>query len=244
MLVTGAASGIGRATCERLVAEGAPVALIDRDGGPLEAVAGRLAAAGGRVIALHADVSEDAAMRAATERAAAELGGLRGLVTSAGVFDQNDLRPLADVDPEVFARTLDVNLRGTFLAMRHALPHLVRDGGAIVTVASTAALRGHGFGAGYTASKGGVVAITRLAAVQYGERGVRVNCVCPGFVSTGMTAHVAQDPEYVARIARGVPLRRIGQPEDLAGTICHLLSDDAAHVTGQVVTADGGTTAT
>src|SRR6185369_8674730 len=100
---------------------------------------------------------------------AAALGGLRGLVTSAGVFDQDDLRPLADVDPEVFSRTLDVNLRGTFLAMRYALPHLVRDGGAIVTVASTAALRGHGYGTGSTASKGGVVALTRLAAVQYGE---------------------------------------------------------------------------
>ena len=191
-------------------------------------------------MALQADVSQDAELRAATARAAAELGGLRGLVTCAGIFDQNDLRPLADVDPDVFGRTLDVNLRGTFLAMRYALPHLEREGGAIVTVASTAALRGHGFGAGYTASKGGVVALTRLAAIQYGERGVRANCVCPGFVNTGMTAHVVQDPEYVARIARGIPLRRIGQPEDLAGTICYLLSDDAAYVTGQVVYVRGG----
>jgi 3-oxoacyl-[acyl-carrier protein] reductase len=243
VIVTGAASGIGRATCERLVAEGAPVALVDRDAA-LDEVARRLAAAGGRVLALRADVSVDAEIGTAIAQAAAELGGLRGLVTSAGIFDQDELRPLADVDPASFARTLDVNLRGTFLAMRYALPHLVRDGGAIVTIASTAGLRGHGFGAGYTASKGGVVALTRLAAVQYGAQRVRANCVCPGFVSTGMTAHVAEDPEYVARIARGVPLGRIGQPEDLAGTICYLLSDDAAYVTGQIVTADGGATAT
>jgi NAD(P)-dependent dehydrogenase (short-subunit alcohol dehydrogenase family) len=89
-----------------------------------------------------------------------------------------------------------------------------------------------------------VIALTRLAAIQYGAQGVRANCVCPGFVSTGMTAHVAQDPAYVARIARGVPVGRIGQPEDLAGVICYLLSDDAAYVTGQVLAADGGATAT
>ena len=243
VLVTGAASGMGRATCERLVAEGASVALVDRDAA-VDEVARRLAANGGRALALRADVSVDAEITDVVARAAAELGGLRGLVTSAGIFDQSELRPLADVEPEAFARTLDVNLRGTFLALRHALPHLVRDGGAIVTIASTAGLRGHGFGAGYTASKGGVIALTRLAAIQYGAQGVRANCVCPGFVSTGMTAHVAQDPAYVARIARGVPVGRIGQPEDLAGVICYLLSDDAAYVTGQVLAADGGATAT
>ena len=242
VLVTGAASGIGRATCERLVAEGAPVALIDRDG-EVTQVAARLAADGGRVIALQVDVSREAELAAAIERAATELGGLRGLVTSAGVFDQSELRPLAEVDAAVFTRTLEVNLVGTFLAMRYALPYLVRDGGAIVTIASTAGLRGHGFGAGYTASKGGVVALTRLAAIQYGTQRVRANCVCPGFVSTGMTVHVAQDPAYVARIARGVPVGRIGQPEDLAGAICYLLSDDAGYVTGQILTADGGATA-
>jgi 3-oxoacyl-[acyl-carrier protein] reductase len=238
-LVTGAASGMGRATCERLLAEGASVALVDRDAA-VENVARRLASAGTRVLALRADVSADAEIAAAVERAAAELGGLRG---RAGIFDPNELRPLAEVDPEAFTRTLDVNLRGTFLAMRYALPHLARDGGAIVTIASTAGLRGHGFGAGYTASKGGVIALTRLAAIQYGAQHVRANCVCPGFVSTGMTAHAVQDPEYVARIARGVPLGRIGQAEDLAGVICYLLSDDATYVTGQVLAADGGATA-
>jgi len=169
--------------------------------------------------------------------------GLRGLVTSAGIFDPAELRPLAEVDVETFERTLAVNLTGTFLAIKHALPHLAAAGGAIVTVASTAGLRGHGFGAGYTASKGGVIALTRLVALQYGDRDVRANCVCPGLTQTGMTAHVTGDPEYVARVSRGVPLGRIARAEEIASAICHLLSDDASYTNGEVIAVDGGATA-
>src|SRR5262249_18411847 len=151
-----------------------------------------------RALALVADVSREDEVASAIARAVAELGGLHGVVTSAGIFDPAELRPLAEVDVETFTRTLAGNLTGTFLTLKHALPHLVRQGGAIVTVASTAGLRGHGFGAGYTASKGGVVALTRLVAVQYAAQGVRANCVCPGLTDTGMTAHVTSDPEYVA----------------------------------------------
>jgi len=235
VVVTGAASGIGRATCVRLAAEGALVALVDRAPAAVPADA--------RGLAIVADVSREDEVRAAIEHAAAELGDLHGIVTSAGIFDPAELRPLAEVDVETFTRTLAVNLTGTFLTLKHALPHLVRRGGAIVTVASTAALRGHGFGAGYTASKGGVVALTRLVATQYAEHGVRANCVCPGLTDTGMTAHVTSDAEYVARVSRGVPLGRIARADEIAATICHLLSDDASYVNGQVVAADGGVTA-
>jgi len=235
VVVTGAASGIGRAACVRLAAEGALVALVDRAPAPLPPDA--------RALALVADVSREDEVRAAIERAAGELGGLHGVVTSAGIFDPAELRPLGEVDVETFTRTLAVNLTGTFLTLKHALPHLVRQGGAIVTVASTAALRGHGFGAGYTASKGGVVALTRLVATQYAAHGVRANCVCPGLTDTGMTAHVTSDPEYVARVSRGVPLGRIARADEIAATICHLLSDDASYVNGQVIAADGGVTA-
>ena len=243
VLVTGAASGVGRAVAERLVAEGAPVALVDRNAPLLEDVARELRARERRVVAVAADVSRAAEMEAVVARAAGELCALAGVVTSAGVFDPAELQPLGDVPPETFVRTLEVNLLGTFLAIKYALPHLVKTGGAIVTIASTAALRGHGFGAGYTASKGGVVALTRLVAFQYGPQGVRANCICPGFTDTGMTAHVARDPEYVARVARAVPLRRIGQPEDIAGAACYLLSADAAFITGQIIAADGGAVA-
>jgi 3-oxoacyl-[acyl-carrier protein] reductase len=239
VLVTGAASGIGRATGTRLLAEGAAVAFLDRD---RERLADAVPA-GARAIAIVADVSREADIAAAVERTAAELGPLRGLVTAAGIFDQAERRPVAEVPLETFERTLAVNLTGTFLAVKHALPRLAANGGAIVTVASTAALRAHGFGAGYTASKGGVVALTRLVAAQYAERGVRANCVCPGLTETGMTAHVLRDLEYRARVERGIPLRRVARAEEIAAVVCHLLGDDATYVTGQVIAADGGTTA-
>jgi len=187
VLVTGAASGIGERTCERLAAEGALVALVDRDAARLDAVAGALAGDGARVLALPADVSREEDVRAAVERAAATLGGLGGIVTCAGVFDQRDRLPVAEVTLDTFAGVLAINLTGTFLAVKYALPHLARAGGAVVTIASTAGLRGHGFGSGYTASKGGVIALTRLIAFQYGAQRVRANCICPGAIDGGAT---------------------------------------------------------
>ena len=242
VLVTGAASGIGRATAERLAREGAAVALLDRDETTLRQVVAALEDAGAKCCGFAVDVSGPDAMLASVEEAAADLGGLQGVVTSAGIFDPGDLRPLAEVEPEAFERVLSVNLKGTFLAVKSALPHLLREGGAVVTVASTAGLRGHGFGSGYTASKGGVVALTRLVAFQYGDRGVRANCVCPGFTETPMTGGVQNDPEFARKLTRGIPLRRIAQPEEIAAVVCHLLSDDASYVNGQVIAADGGAT--
>src|SRR5438552_358141 len=115
-------------------------------------------------------------------------------------------------------------------------------GSAIAAVASTAALKGHGYGSGYTASKGGVAALTRLAAVQYGPQGVRVNCICPGGVDTPMTAGTWRTPEAQERIRRIVPLQRVAEPEEIASVAAFLLSDGAAHLTGQTIAVDGGTT--
>jgi 3-oxoacyl-[acyl-carrier protein] reductase len=240
VLVTGAASGIGRAAAARLVAEGAAVALLDRDGAAVEEAARAL---GGRTVALPADVAAEGAVRDAVARAVEAFGGLGGVVTSAGIFDPGDYRPTHEIDLETFMRTLGVNLVGTFLVVKYALPHLLAGGGAIVTIASTAALRAHGIGAGYTASKGGVVALTRLVAAQYGERGVRANCVCPGLTATGMTGHVARDPEYLRKVTPRIPLRRIAEAEEIGAVACHLLSDDASYVNGQIIAADGGATA-
>jgi 3-oxoacyl-[acyl-carrier protein] reductase len=240
VLVTGAASGIGRAAAARLVAEGAAVALLDRDGAAVEEAARAL---GGRTVALPADVAAEGAVRDAVARAVEAFGGLGGVVTSAGIFDPGDYRPTHEIELETFMRTLGVNLVGTFLVVKYALPHLLAGGGAIVTIASTAALRAHGIGAGYTASKGGVVALTRLVAAQYGERGVRANCVCPGLTATGMTGHVARDPEYLRKVTPRIPLRRIAEAEEIGAVACHLLSDDASYVNGQIIAADGGATA-
>jgi len=248
VLVTGAASGMGRATCERLAAEGAAVVLVDRNATELAAVADALSHRGARAVPIVADVSREADVRAAIERAVSDLGGLRGLVTCAGIFNPGDFTLLADVSLETFVHTLGVNLVGTFLFAKYALPHLLRGVGegaspAIVTIASTAALRGHGFGSGYTASKGGVVALTRLLAFQYGPQGVRANCICPGLTDTPMTGGAYNDPEKARSVTRGIPLRRIAQPEEIANLACYLLSDDASYINGQTIAADGGATA-
>ena len=243
VLVTGAASGIGEALCTRLAEEGAAVGLLDRDRERLAALTATLERGGARVIALHADVGKEDEVRGAVAEAAAALDGLAGVVTSAGIFRQGDRQPLADVDLETFERTLRVNLVGTFLAVKYALPHVVRRGGAVVMIASTAGLRGHGLGSGYTASKGGVIALTRLVAEQYGPHGVRANCICPGATDTPMTGGVYRQPERIEQMRRAIPLGRVALPHEIGDVAAFLLSDDAAHVTGQVLAVDGGSTA-
>jgi NAD(P)-dependent dehydrogenase (short-subunit alcohol dehydrogenase family) len=243
VLVTGAASGIGEALCTRLAEEGAAVALLDRDRERLAVLTGTLERGGARVIALAADVANEDAVREAVAEAARALDGLGGVVTSAGIFRQGDRQLLADVDLETFERTLRVNLVGTFLAVKYALPHVVRRGGAVVTIASTAGLRGHGLGSGYTASKGGVIALTRLVAEQYGPHGVRANCICPGATDTPMTGGVYRQPERIEQMRRAIPLGRVALPHEIGDVAAFLLSDDAAHVTGQVLAVDGGSTA-
>ena len=128
--------------------------------------------------------------------------------------------------------------------VKYALPMLITGGGAIVTIASTAAIRGHGFGAGYSASKGGVDALTRLLAVQYGTFGVRANCICPGGVDTPMTAGSFATDDAKARARKRVPVGRYAQPEDIADVAVFLLSDDARYVTGQTLPVEGGATIT
>jgi NAD(P)-dependent dehydrogenase (short-subunit alcohol dehydrogenase family) len=242
VLVTGAASGIGEATCTRLVRAGAAVALVDRDAERLAIVRDALVAAGGRVAALAVDVGDEDAVRTAVDQAVGALGPLRGVVTSAGIFDPGDLQRLGDVELAVFERTLRVNLVGTFLVVKHALPHLVEQGGAVVTIASTAGLRGHGSGSGYTASKGGVVALTRLLAEQYGPRNVRANCICPGATDTPMTGGAFREGELAARVRRGIPLGRVADPDEIGAVACFLLSDEAGYVNGQILAVDGGAT--
>jgi NAD(P)-dependent dehydrogenase (short-subunit alcohol dehydrogenase family) len=242
VLVTGAASGMGRATALLLAREGTAVAVVDRAGDAAEEVAREITAAGGTALAATADVGEENEVEAAVVGAVDAFGGLDGVVTSAGIFHGGDLKPLGEVELDDFLFVLQVNLAGTFLAIKHAVPHLVTRRGAVVTIASTAALKGHGYGSGYTASKGGVAALTRLAAVQYGPQGVRVNCICPGGVDTPMTAGTWKTPEAQERIRRLVPLQRVAEPEEIASVAAFLLSDGAAHLTGQTIAVDGGTT--
>ncbi len=248
VLVTGGGSGIGQATAIEVAARGGSVAVLDRDGDGVDATVEMVRAGGGVAIAIAADVTDEAAVRNAVDRTVAELGGLDGVVTAAGIFHGPDLAPLAEVTLETFNHVLSVNLTGTFLAIKYALPHLVRADGtarsSVVTVASTAAIRGHGYGSGYTASKGGVAALTRLVAVQYGPHGVRANCICPGAVNTPMTGGVWDSDESRARMKRDVPLGVVAEAGDVASVAGFLLSPDAHHLTGQVMAVDGGSTAT
>jgi NAD(P)-dependent dehydrogenase (short-subunit alcohol dehydrogenase family) len=242
VLVTGGASGMGRATALLLAREGTAVSVVDRAADAAEDVAREITSAGGAAIAAPADVGKEADVATAVSSTVDAFGGLDGVVTSAGVFHGGDLKPLGEVELDDFLFVLQVNLAGTFLAIKHAVPHLVARQGAVVTIASTAALQGHGYGSGYTASKGGVAALTRLAAVQYGPHGVRVNCICPGGVDTPMTAGTWDRPEAQERIRHHVPLQRVAQPEEIASVAAFLLSDGASHLTGQTIAVDGGST--
>jgi NAD(P)-dependent dehydrogenase (short-subunit alcohol dehydrogenase family) len=242
VLVTGGGSGIGRATCMRAAREGAAVAVLDRHQENAEETAAMIAAAGGTAAAYACDVSDDAGVAAAVAAANDNLGRISGVVTAAGIFHGPDLRPAHEVSVADFLTVLQVNLVGTFAAIKHALPHLVDGGGAIVTISSTAAIRGHGFGAGYTASKGGVDALTRLLAVQYGPHGVRANCICPGGVDTPMTGGTFATPEAIERAKRTVPIGHHAQAEDIGDVAVFLLGDDARHVTGVTLPVEGGAT--
>ncbi len=173
VLVTGGGSGIGRATAEQAAREGASVAVVDRAAENAAETARLVTEAGGKAIAYPCDVGDDDAVASTVERIGRDLGRVTGVVTAAGIFHGPDLQPAHQVSVDDFVHVLRVNLVGTFAVIKHALPMLINGGGAIVTIASTAAIRGHGYGAGYTASKGGVDALTRLLAVQYGAQGVR-----------------------------------------------------------------------
>jgi NAD(P)-dependent dehydrogenase (short-subunit alcohol dehydrogenase family) len=242
VVVTGGGSGIGRATAQLAAERGAAVAVLDLHEANARETVAVIEAGGGRAFALPVDVSDDGAVGAAIATTTSRLGRVTGVVTAAGIFHGPDLAPIADVGIDDFFRVLAVNLGGTFSVIRHCLPLLADGGGAIVTIASTAAIRGHGFGPGYTASKGGVDALTRLVAAQAGPRGVRANCICPGGIDTPMTGGTFATPEAVARAKRSIPLQRYGVPRDIAAVACFLLSDDAAYLSGQTIPVEGAST--
>jgi len=239
VVVSGGGSGIGRATARRAAREGARVAVVDRH---REHAAETAAMIGAAARAYTCDVTDDGSVAETIAAVGTDLGRVTGVVTAAGIFHGPDLRPAHQVAVDDFVHVLRVNLVGTFAVIKHALPMLLDGGGAIVTIASTAAIRGHGFGAGYTASKGGVDALTRLLAVQYSPQGVRANCICPGGVDTPMTGGTFATDEARARAKKHVPIGRYAQPEDIGDVAVFLLCDDARYLTGQTLPVEGGAT--
>jgi meso-butanediol dehydrogenase/(S,S)-butanediol dehydrogenase/diacetyl reductase len=228
--VTGAASGIGLACMAALRAGGAKVAAIDRN--PMTGA-----------LAFRADVAVPQDLVAAIDAAAAALGGLDGVVAAAGIACSGNVHelPIDDLD-----RMLAVNLRGVLLTMRAALPHLRRNrSSAAVLIASEQGLVGVPGMAGYAASKGGVVQLTRALAVDHAREGVRVNCVCPGPVLTPMLVEAVggSSPQLLAREAQTTLLGRVAAPEEIASVVRFLLSDAASYITGAIIPVDGGASA-
>lgn len=238
-LVTGAGSGIGRATAARLAAEGARVACADLAGERARETAKLVTGAGGDAIALEIDVTDEHACARMVDDTLGAFGRLTTLVNSAGVRPERlDRAP----HPAEFKRVSDVNLTGTYLVSRAALPALADAGGAITNLASIYGLVGGSLSPAYAASKGAVVNLTRQMAIQWAPA-VRVNCVCPGVIETPMTRALLDDPAWREAILLKYPLRRFGQPDEVAAAILYLSSDEAAFVTGVALPVDGGYTA-
>ncbi|HET8617703.1 MAG TPA: SDR family NAD(P)-dependent oxidoreductase [Acidimicrobiales bacterium] len=238
--VTGGASGIGLGVARRFVADGHHVAVLDRDRAGAEAAAAELAAGGGKAVAVPVDVADRASVAAAFTRVRAELGPVEILVTSAGVesFDA-----LLDVTPEMWDRIIAVNLTGTFACVQAAVPDMLAAGwGRIVTIASSSAQSGAPNMAHYTASKGGVIALTKSLAVELARRGITANTIPPSLVDTPMArqAEAAGDFPGVDVVGPMVPLGRAGTPDDIAAACSFLCSDGAGYITGQVIGVNGG----
>lgn len=242
-IVTGGASGIGRAVA-RLYAElGANVTIVDRDAKQLEAAKAELPAGS---LALEIDVADEESVIAAMEGVRDAWGGVDLLVNAAGIVMRD---PSIDLSLERWQRVIDVNLTGLFLVARHAARSMIKQGGgAIVNVASIGGLQAGITGRqypnpAYRASKGGVINLTRTLAVEWAEHGIRVNGVAPGYVVTPLTDTINSDPERLASICSLTPLGRMVEPVEIAWTIAFLSSKASAMITGQTIVVDGGITA-
>jgi NAD(P)-dependent dehydrogenase (short-subunit alcohol dehydrogenase family) len=237
-VITGAGSGMGLCTAKLFYAEGASVVLADVSGRE-QGVAAEL---GERAAAITVDVSRAADVKAMIDFAVRKFGGLDILCNIAGVG--GSLVPLVESTEENFDLMIAVNLRAVFLAMRSAIPEMLkRGGGTIVNIASTAAIIGTPKLAAYAASKAGVVALTKAAAVEYAQFGIRVNAVCPGLTNTPMVElALASNPELVDYYAGLVPMGRIGQPEEMANAVLFLASQQSSYVTGVMLPVEGGQT--
>ncbi len=241
-VVTGSAHGIGRATALRLASEGAHVAVLDVRQADGERVARECASAGGQGRYYRCDVTDQAEVTGVVNRVAADLGTIDVLHANAGRLRAGTV---LETDLDEWSRILTVNVTGMYLVIKAAVPVMRHDGGAIVTTGSISGLFGEPALTAYTASKAAVVNMTRSLAIDLAVIGIRVNCVCPGWVDTGFN-----DPQFehdqmtagdiTALIDRTVPMRRQGEPEEMAAAVAFLASADASYITGQILVVDGG----
>jgi NAD(P)-dependent dehydrogenase (short-subunit alcohol dehydrogenase family) len=240
-LITGAASGIGRESARLFASEGARVVVADVDARAGAAVADEIAQAGGEAIAVGCDVAKSADLRAAVEAAERRFGALHVLFNNAGIFPAQDGSPV-DTPEEVWDQVMLVNLKGVFLGCKHGIPALLRaGGGSIVNTASFVAVMGAATSqVAYTASKGGVLAMTREIAVEYARQGIRANALCPGPVDTPLLAELLARPEARARRFVHLPMGRLAQAPEVARAALFLASDESSYVNGTTFLVDGG----
>jgi NAD(P)-dependent dehydrogenase (short-subunit alcohol dehydrogenase family) len=242
-LVTGAASGIGRAVATRFAQEGALVAFADRD---REGAAAAVAAldSGTQAYPLEVDVSDEEAVARAFADVLDRAGSVDIAVANAGVQLFGQDAPVGDLELPVWQRTLDVNLTGTFLTVKHAVRSMISRGGSIIVTGSPTGIVGGGRGfTAYSTSKAGIHGLTRVAAADYAAAGIRVNAVIPGYTETPLVQAIAEDQEARSALLATVPLGRAGTPQDVEGIMVFLASDESLYATGALFVVDGGATA-
>ena len=243
-VITGAGSGIGRVAASLFAAEGARVVVADVMADQADAAVAEIVDAGGSALAVTVDVSDEAQVAAMVAAAVTTYGGLHVLFNNAGIFPGDD-GGILDTPPETWQRVMEVNLKGVWLGCRAAVPAMLDSGGgSIVNAASFVALVGAATAQmAYTASKGGVLAMTRELAVEYARKGIRANSICPGPIETPLLAELLSDPERRQRRLVHIPIGRFGRPEEIARAALFLASDDASFITGSALVVDGGITA-
>jgi len=241
-VVTGASAGIGRATALRVAAEGARVALVARRREPLDALAKEIAAAGGEALVLIADCSVESEVERAMDAAARAWGGLDIIVSNAGIELLGQDNRVDKLDRAIWDQLITTNLTGQFLTCKHGSRHLLASGGgAIVCLGSNCAYLGMATNEpAYSASKGGILAMVKVMAIDFARHNIRVNMVVPGFIDTPMNAPVMKDPKELAYWSNQIPIGRAGSAEECAAAILWLASDDASYCIGTTLVVDGG----
>jgi NAD(P)-dependent dehydrogenase (short-subunit alcohol dehydrogenase family) len=241
-VITGGGGGLGRATAVRLAGEGARIAAVDVSKPGLAETVAAVERAGGRAIALEADVTRDADVERYVRATREQLGRVDAFFNNAGILGET--KPITDYSEAAFDRVIAINLKGVWLGLKHVGAAMkAQGGGAIVNTASISGLFADVAIGAYNAAKAGVINLTRVTAVEYAGRGIRVNCVCPGAIDTPLLQpSLASIPGFAEGTVAAIPMRRLGRPEEMANVVMFLASDLASYVTGAALVADGGLT--
>ncbi len=243
VLITGGASGLGEACAQAFAAGGGRVAVADVSSEAVAGVVDRIEAQGGQAIGVTCDVTDSSAVEGMVKRVVDTWGRLDVGVNSAGIV--TPITPVAETEEGDFDRLMAVNVKGVWLSMRGQIRQMLEQGGgSIVNMASALSIRVHPGSAFYVASKFAVAGLTRTAAVEYAQSGIRINAICPGNIKTPMFEKAVTDPETIAALQGLHPMNRLGKPEEVAAAVMWLASDAASFTTGSLLTADGGWTAT